>query len=290
MNRRQFIVNSLRGLIVLGIGKGFYNTTSSSLMLEEQTINIPGLSPSFKGLKIAQLSDIHSSPIVSQRLIQEAVHAVMDKKPDVICLTGDFVSGTTKFFSGSIGEFNEKYLHKCIESLTGLSAPMGIYGVLGNHDFWSGEKAVKLITEACSERLGVRWLRNSSFRLQRRKGYISILGIDDYWQPASSIHSAMKGTADNDIKILLSHNPDVNEEIEANKIKIDLVISGHTHGGQFVLPFIGAPFLPSAFGQKYRCGLVRDGNRQTYISRGVGHLLFPIRINCPPEATVLTLV
>lgn len=290
MNRRQFIVNALRGLVILGVGKGVYNTTSPSLVIEEQTVHIPDLPSSFKGFRIAQLSDIHSSFIVSSGLIREAVKGVMERRPDMICLTGDFISGETKFLSGSIGGFNEKYLHKCLESLAGLSAPMGIYGVLGNHDFWSGEKAVKSITEAFTEKLGVRWLRNSNQKIQKGGKHICIMGIDDYWQPSSSIYSALKGSADDEIRILLSHNPDINQEIEIGKIKIDLVISGHTHGGQFVFPFIGAPYIPSAFGRKYIAGLVRDGKRQTYISRGVGHLLFPIRVNCPPEATILNLI
>lgn len=288
--RREFIVNGARAAVLLGIGKGAYNATDYNLRLETPQIRIPGLPAPFQGLKIAQLTDLHASFIVSEGLLRSAARLVMQKKPDVICLTGDFVTGETKFLSGSIGSFNMKHLEKCLIALEGLSAPMGIYGVLGNHDFWSGNPAVEAIVEGFSKRLGVVWLRDRGVRLAKGGGGIDLLGVDDYWQAASSVRNALKGVDENGVRILLSHNPDINELIELEKHRIDLVISGHTHGGQIVAPFIGAPFMPSKFGQKYLAGLVKDNDRQTYISRGVGHLMAPVRLNCPPEATVMTLV
>jgi uncharacterized protein len=113
--------------------------------------------------------------------------------------------------------------------------------------------------------------------------------VDDYWANSCSLARACQGLDPQTVKILLSHNPDINEDISDLGLEIDLVLSGHTHGGQVVAPLIGQPVMPSRFGQKYRAGLVFDGNRQTYISRGVGHLLAPLRFNCAPEATVLRL-
>ncbi len=287
--RREFIVNGARAAVLLVIGKGAYNATDYNLRLETPQIRIPGLPAPFKGLRIAQLTDLHSSFIVSAGLLSSAARLVMKERPDVICLTGDFVTGQTKFLSGSIGDFNEKHLEKCAAALEDLSAPMGIYGVLGNHDFWSGKPAVEAITEGLSRRLGVVWLRNRGVRLTKGGAGIDLLGVDDYWETSSSVAAALKGGDEDGVRILLSHNPDINELIELERHRIDLVISGHTHGGQIVAPIFGAPFMPSKFGQKYLAGLVRDGNRQTYISRGVGHLLAPIRLNCPPEATLITL-
>lgn len=288
--RREFLVNGIRVAVVLGLGTGAYNTTRYNLRLETPQIHIPGLPPPFKGLKIAQLTDLHSSFIVSEGLLRSATRLVMEENPDVVCLTGDFVTGETKFFSSSIGSFNNKHLEKCISALKGLSAPMGIYAVLGNHDFWSGKEAIKAITNGFSSRLNVVWLRNRGIRLEKKGEKIDILGVDDYWESSSSVGDALRGVDKDGVRILLSHNPDINEQIELERHRIDLVISGHTHGGQIKAPIIGAPFMPSKFGQKYLSGLVRDGLRQTYISRGVGHLMAPIRLNCPPEATVMTLV
>ena len=288
--RRKILVNAFRGMALLGAGKGFYNTTPLHLELVEQEISLDGLPKSFHGLKIAQLSDLHASAIVSNGLIKSAAQMAMDLKPDLIFLTGDFVSGSTKFLSGHVGEFNKRHLDECIDALSGLSVPLGIYGVLGNHDFWSGKAAVETIMASFTKKLKVNWLRNESVTIEKGGHSIHLLGVDDYWEASCSLSRACRGLGEKSVKILLSHNPDINEEIELLGKTIDLVISGHTHGGQVVAPFIGQPVIPSKYGQKYRAGLVRDGARQTYISRGIGHLLVPLRINCPPEVSLLKLV
>ena len=117
---------------------------------------------------------------------------------------------------------------------------------------------------------------------------IVLLGVDDYWSHKFSLPKALKGVNGSDAKILLSHNPDVNTVIMP-KMGIGLILSGHTHGGQIKLPFIGSPFIPSEFGQKYIEGIVRDGVRTTYGSSGVGSMILPARFNSPPEVTILTL-
>ncbi|KJU85391.1 metallophosphoesterase [Candidatus Magnetobacterium bavaricum] len=166
---------------------------------------------------------------------------------------------------------------------------MGIYGVLGNHDFWSGRDAVDTICRCFTDKIGVVWLRNKNVRIKRGAHSIYILGIDDYWERSCSLMDACKGIDIQAVKILLSHNPDINIDIESSKKKIDVVLAGHTHGGQVVFPFIGAPFLPSTLGQKYISGVVKDGVRQTYITTGVGNNMIPMRYNCPPEVAIITL-
>lgn len=113
--------------------------------------------------------------------------------------------------------------------------------------------------------------------------------MDDYWESSYSLTKALQGVPEDSCRILLSHNPDVNENIESQGEQIDLIISGHTHGGQIVLPYLGAPYLPSPFGQKYRAGLIRDGERQTYVSRGLGVFFVPVRLNCQPDVSILSL-
>jgi len=277
------------GVLAASMGKGVYNTSSSQIRLETVPVKINSLPPSFRGFKIIQLSDIHSSLIVGRHHIAEAVDLAMSQKPDLIVLTGDFISGKTKFGSGSIGEFDRKYLDRCIEGFSLLKAPMGLYGVLGNHDFWSGAEAVTTITKEFERHLGVTWLRNRHVILEKGKDRLALLGVDDYWETSCSLELAYKGLDKSQAKILLSHNPDINEVVHSS-MKIDLILSGHTHGGQVVMPFIGMPFMPSPFGQKYREGLIRDGGRQTYITRGIGHLVAPVRFNCPPEVTLIKLV
>ncbi len=136
------------------------------------------------------------------------------------------------------------------------------------------------------KRAAIRVLRNQHVTLAKDKESIQLLGIDDYWHTwdlRKTLHRVPKQS----VKIFLSHNPDINWKIKPSH-KIDLVLSGHTHGGQVAFPFVGAPFSPTQ-NHRYLRGLVSDGDRQTYITRGVGHLVAPIRFNCTPEVTLITL-
>lgn len=288
ITRRKFISHAMRAGVVLGAGKGLYNTSSYSVELVEQDILLKGLPKSFDGVRVALLSDTHSSMIVSKKLLKEAADAVMSKKPDIILLGGDYISGAIKFLSTSIGKFNKKHLDKLLDAFSVLKAPMGIYGVLGNHDLWGGEEVAQTIIDGFTSKLGAVWLRNSSVELSKGTDKITLIGIDDYWSNGS-ILGTIKTIDKDSVRLLLSHNPDINEEIDLLEERIELVLSGHTHGGQVNMPLVGAPYLPSKYGQKYKAGLVRDGLRQTYITRGVGTLIMPVRFNALPEATVLTL-
>ncbi|WP_246551223.1 metallophosphoesterase [Geobacter hydrogenophilus] len=279
----------LRGIIIAGLGKGFHNTTSGQVELVRMPVTIRNLPASLRGLKIGLLTDLHASFIVSGETIRTAGRLLMAENPDLIVMAGDYISGSTRFLSGSIGEFKHEHLSRCVDALANLKASLGIYGVLGNHDFWSGHESVKAICEAFTRQIGMVWLRNRSVELHKGGSSFHLLGVDDYWEESCSLTGACRGLAADSVRILLSHNPDINDDIALSRQRIDLVLSGHTHGGQVVMPLLGQPVMPSKFGQKYRAGLVRDGDRQTYISRGVGCLLAPIRLNCPPEATVLTL-
>lgn len=290
LSRRKFLKGSV-GVMALagfGLGKSYFNTFKSQIRLEKVQIKIPRLPSAFRGLKIAQLSDLHSSSIVSKNHIAHAVDLVMGEKPDMVVLTGDYIGGSLRF-GGEVHDFEKEYVDRCADALSSLKAPMGVIAVLGNHDFWSGPEATASIYEEFEKRVGAVWLRNSHIPLKLKGQRLDILGVDDYWEDSFSIRKAVRGTKSNIPKILLSHNPEVNEILRPN-YGIDLVLSGHSHGRQVILPFIGAPFAPGLKSMKYLKGLVRDGARQTYITRGVGHLVAPVRLNCPPEATLITLV
>lgn len=289
MTRRRLLAYGARGMALSLAGLGFWSTRPSQIDLTLPAVAIQDLPDSFDGLTLALLTDFHASVIVGKEHIREAARLAMSQKPDIITLTGDFISGSTKFLSGDIGKFNESYLIDLLDALRGLQAPLGIFGVLGNHDFWSGAGAVTAIMEALSGALGVVWLRNTAVRLTRGGESLDILGVDDFWEASCSLDKAYRAMDNRAPKILLSHNPDINADIRP-RMRVDLVLSGHTHGGQVVIPGIGMPFLPSSFGQKYREGLVHDEGRQTYVSRGIGHLLAPVRLNCPPEVAIIRMV
>jgi predicted MPP superfamily phosphohydrolase len=287
ITRRNFIRLSILGLLALTGTKGFYN--SRNLELVKLKVSLKHLPHAFDGLKVGQISDIHAGPLVPQNLIREGVDIIIANQPDMIVLTGDFVSGATKFLWTSYGGFKERHYNYCMEELGRLKAPLGVFAVLGNHDFWSGEEVALKIAHGL-EGLGVHVLRNKAVPIERKGQYLYIVGVDDYWEGSYSLTDALINIPEDACRILLSHNPDINEDIENLGEDIDFILSGHTHGGQVVLPFVGALYIPSPFGQRYLAGLIRDQERQTYVSRGLGLFFVPIRINSPPDVSLLTLV
>ncbi|MEW6263051.1 MAG: metallophosphoesterase [Thermodesulfobacteriota bacterium] len=283
-----------RGLLRLGLltfvglagGRGFFN--SRRIEAEEVAVKLERLPPAFDGFKMAQITDIHAGPLVSTEMIRAGVEAVMSRRPDLVVLTGDFVSGATRILWTTYGGFKNHHLTSCLKELSRLAAPLGVYGVLGNHDFWSGAEATRKL-ELGLRGLGVRLLRNQTVSLKRDGETLLLAGVDDYWEGSYNLDKVLREVPASACVVLLSHNPDVNEDLDSLGRTVDLMVSGHTHGGQVVLPWLGAPYLPSPFGQKYRAGLVRDGARQTYVSRGLGVFFVPVRLNCPPEVTIITL-
>ena len=289
LSRRLFLKVGLGifGVTALGVGKGYSNTLSSQIKVERVPIRLKHLPEAFRGFKIAQLSDLHSSPLVDKEHLEHAVDLALAEKPDLIVLTGDFIGHTLRTHPKEIHEFDSQYLDNLIAAVARAKAPSGTYAVLGNHDFWSGPEVTKRIVHDFEMRAGIPVLRNRRVTLTKEEESIQLLGIDDYWH-TWNLKKALRKVPKQSVKILLSHNPDINRQIKPSH-KIDLVLSGHTHGGQVSFPFIGTPFTPTQ-SPKYLRGLVRDGDRQTYITRGVGHLVVPIRFNCPPEVTLITLV
>lgn len=287
ITRRNFIRICSLGLLSIIGAKGFFN--SRSLRLNSREVGLKRLPRAFDGLKLCQITDIHAGPLVPRSLIRDGVDIAMANRPDLIVLTGDFVSGATKFLWTSYGGFKQHHYDYCMEELSRLNAPLGVFAVLGNHDFWSGQEVALKIIDGLKN-IGVQVLRNEAVPLKRKGQNLYIIGVDDYWEESYNLPKALETVPEDDCRILLSHNPDVNENIDSLKERIDLIVAGHTHGGQVVLPFIGALYIPSPFGQKYREGLVRDKERKTYISHGLGLFFVPVRINCPADVSLLTLV
>jgi len=286
ITRRGFIRLSILGALSLVGGKGFLN--SRNLELLKVKVRLKRLPSAFDGLKVGQITDIHAGPLVPPKLIRKGVDLIIARRPDLIVLTGDFVSGATKILWTTYGGFKQRHYNYCMEELGRLKAPLGVFAVLGNHDFWSGPEVAAKVARGL-ENIGVRVLRNEAVPIETESQHLYIAGVDDYWENSYSLTKALEGIPEDICRILLSHNPDVNQDVEFLKRRIDFIISGHTHGGQIVLPFVGAPYLPSPFGQKYRAGLVRDGERETFVSRGLGLFFVPVRLNCPPDVSVITL-
>jgi uncharacterized protein len=232
------------------------------------------------GVRILQLSDLHASPAVPFALIEKSVEMGLETKPDVICLTGDFITDATPF---------DKAQYTRILRRLASSAP--IFATLGNHD--GGSWAAKFhgyrdatVVRGLLQSSGIPLLHNRSEVVRVRDQSIRFAGVGDLWSLGVDGALAFAGVRADNPAILLAHNPDTKDVLAHEPW--DLMLSGHTHGGQVVLPFVGERFVPVR-DKRFIAGLKRWNGRQIYVTRGVGSVL-GIRVNCRPEVTVLDLV
>lgn len=244
------------------------------LKVEKVDVRIRGLSTEFDGFTVCQVTDVHHSPFVRLGYIERVVEKANSLKPDLTVLTGDYIDDTSE------------YIAPAIKALSGLKARRGLLSVLGNHDHFTG----KARTVEALRSHGIPLLENGHTLIESGGSALCVAGVRDYLEDFPDAASAMKGVDKEIPRILLSHHPDYAEHLPGDE-RVDLVISGHTHGGQIRAPFSYAPVLPSAYGQKYSGGLVALEGRDTlvYVSRGVGVVGIPARINCPPELTLIRL-
>lgn len=239
-------------------------TTVADPQISHFELPLPRLPPALHGLRIAHLSDIHYGLFLSRKALLRSLELTMARRPELIAITGDFVTQSPVF------------IEPVCELLSELRAPLGVFAVLGNHDFRAGAEP---LTRALRRR-GIVVLRNQHRVLRRRGEPFEVAGIDDSRQHPD-LAAALGPTARN-FTLLLAHNPLALPQAAA--CGVDLVLSGHTHGGQIRFRF-AAPlyerFLPSGF--------LSLNHTQMYISRGLGKVILPMRVGAPPELAFLTL-
>lgn len=249
-----------------------WNVEPYMTQVERVQISLPRLPGAFEGVTIAQLSDLHLGPYVSEEHLLKAVQMTNALKPDAIVLTGDLVNSSWR------------YIQPCADIISRLDAPLGVYAVLGNHDYWVG--FLNLMLQSL-KKTGITLLRNQAVPVTRGRSTLYLVGIDDLWLRLADVRRALERVPHNACKIALMHEPDF-ADISA-QAEIDLQLSGHSHGGQVRLPFVGPLILPK-YGEKYPMGFYRVGNfTRLYTTRGIGVLPPGVRFNCPPEITLLTL-
>ncbi len=249
---------------------GFWHRQRLEVVTTE--IGIAGLAPAFDGYRIAYLSDLHKSAIVPRWWLERAVRSAIEVRPDLIALGGDFVHDDVRYAPG------------LAELLAPLAAPDGVVAVLGNHDHYIGPGHVRDALRAA----GIVELLNVPKILRRGDAELAVAGVGDLQCEVIDFVAAVGSVPPHVPRIVLSHDPDVFAYWPAEH-RLDLMISGHTHGGQAYLPILGPPFVPSQFGLRYLKGLFREGERQLYVSRGVGASGVPFRWGCPAELTVIVL-
>jgi hypothetical protein len=242
-----------------------------SLRTRTVAFSSPDLPAAFDGLRVAFVSDVHHGPYFSRERVRNAVARVNALHPDVIVLGGDYVYRSAEFVEPVFAELGR------------LQAPLGVYAVLGNHDHWVDP--VKTRKALAASR--IRALDNRGYWLQRGSSRIRLCGVDDLWEGRQDLAAAVDGATTGDFVLLASHNPDFVETLGGEPV--DLVLSGHTHGGQVTLFGLWAPAVPSDYGQKYRAGLVLDGPVPAFVTTGVGTTVVPLRLFASPEVVLLTL-
>jgi len=252
-----------------GMGSALYTTMIEPRrpVLERVTLHLPSLPPDLAGLRIGHISDFHLGFLHTRANTMWAVRQMQEEVPDLLVLTGDFVSF-------------ERAIPTLPELFAPLTAPLGVYAVPGNHDHWEGLDAIR----AHLEPLGITFLMNVNRRLRWRGASFWLAGVDDMWYGQPDLDAALEGIPHDAFTILLAHPPDYADI--ATERAIALQISGHTHGGHMQLPKLGWFCVPY-HGFRYISGLEQVGTMHLYITRGVGGM--PVRLNCRPEATILTL-
>lgn len=277
-SRRTFLRRGVYGLTAVSFSGTAYGLFLEKHSYELNDVEFPirNLHPSLDGFSISLISDIHSSVFMTKKDMDRYVDLVNEIGSDMIVVPGDFVNS------------NLEEVYPFAEAFGNLRSPYGVFGVMGNHDYYNSNPAlVAKEVDAC----GVKLLRNDRIVVERAGGTFQLLGIDDVSRPqqAEAAMDASIGQGTMNIpRILLCHRPYFLPQAAARNI--DLVLSGHTHGGQIVLAQFGDVVIaPASLASRYVWGRYNYGRSQMYVSRGVGTVGLPIRINCPPEITKIRL-
>jgi uncharacterized protein len=277
LTKRQFLK------MTAGLGLGFGIPGSGALayaagfephrvVAEHIPVRLTSLPAAFDGFRIALLSDFHLYPFTTIDIVQEAIQIANRFKPDLVLLAGDFIYGAVDAAFDLVPLFHQ------------FDAGKGVFAVLGNHDV---RKGPKIVAQALAKG-GVELLRNRGVTIQLGSDSIYLAGIDSVFAGSPRPKVAFDNRKSDLTSIVLLHEPDYIEDLVESKIPVDLQLSGHSHGGQVRLP-LGGPLLLPPWGQLYDRGLYRIENAQIYTTRGIGMVGVPVRFNCPPEVTCITL-
>ena len=280
------------------IGAGFFGSlvygfsNKYRYQLRRVQMAFEKLPASFKGLKLVQISDIHSGSFTNKLAVQKGVEKIMNEKPDIILFTGDLVNDRSTEMDNFMDIFRQ------------LKAPLGVYSVLGNHDYgdytsWQSAAEKKTNMERLKRvhaDLGWRLMLDENTQIERNGERISLIGVQNIsgkagFRSYGDLSKAYSGIDEQHFKILLSHDPSHwDAEVIKKYPEIDLMLSGHTHGFQFGVEIPGFKWSPVQYVYKQWAGHYVQGRQQLYVNRGFGFLAYPGRVGILPEITVIELV
>lgn len=241
------------------------------VQLKRQKIHIRTLPEPLEGLRVGLLSDLHVERRGSAAVVERAVRVIMRARPDLIAVTGDFAE-------------DDEGLERVLDALTPLEAPLGVFAVPGNHDHKAG---IHHWHRSMRVRKAIRDLTNRFVMIERDGLRICVGGVDDFQEGRPQL--TMPPPDSRDLTIVLAHSPDQAEHCRRSYDAVDLIVSGHTHGGQVRVPLLGAPVNSAQYPDLYEQGLRRRPWTQVYTTRGLGTSGLPIRFLARPEVTLLEL-
>jgi predicted MPP superfamily phosphohydrolase len=276
LDRRSFL--KVLGHVLAAYGLGTLGAYQYSIHLEPEWLSVTkillplkAIGGALDGFKIVQLSDFHLYPYTDIELVQSAVTITQRLEPDLVVLTGDYVLDLADV------------VFDLAEVLSQLNSVHGVYAILGNHDYWTDAEVVK----QGLEEQGISVLKNKGVQIAVGRDVLYLAGLDDGWDGKPDVDAALSTWSEGMPTIMLLHEPDFWDLYKSDP-RIDLQLSGHSHGGQVRLPGYGAPILPD-YGRKYDHGLYHFSDRYLYVNRGIGVVPPPVRFNCRPEVTEITL-
>lgn len=292
ITRSEFLSQAAMIASALPLGAMAYGVISGAhdYRVKRITVKLPNLPKSFDGLRIGQVSDIHSGSFFNKTAVKGGVEMMMKEKPDVLFFTGDLVNNESSEVKDYTEIFNK------------LKAPLGVYSVTGNHDYgnykaWDSQEAKRNNFQdllASHKHMGYDILMNEHRMLEQGGEKIAIIGIENWgmgrFPKYGKMNEAYAGTEEAPVKLLLSHDPSHwDEEVRKLYPDIDIMFAGHTHGFQFGVEIGGFKWSPSQYVYKQWAGLYTEGKQHLYVNRGFGYLGYPGRIGMPPELTIVEL-
>jgi predicted MPP superfamily phosphohydrolase len=281
-SRRKFLTYGARLAVGGAAAAGVYSILVETrwFRVSNRVHRLKGLPPELDGLRIVQLTDIHHGPTMSPNYVRQVIEAANDVNADLVLLTGDYVYRSPM------------YIQPVMNELAKLRGKIGVIGVLGNHDWWQDGPA----TKRAFREIGVPLVDNDRLFLTPDRKLLTsadrglcIAGIGDYTEDVVDFERALANVPADMPRLLMSHNPDAAEDTRLSRggYRVDLMLCGHTHGGQVWIPGIGTPILPSRYGQKYASGLVKGPVCDVFVCRGVGTTVLPMRFCVRPEVAVI---
>jgi predicted MPP superfamily phosphohydrolase len=273
------VIRAVIGLVLLLLVScvvwGFF-IEPNRLVVRQETIQIDKWPKELSGLRIAIIADIHTGgPFIDEKKLRQIVERTNQLNPDLIVLLGDYMSP------------NSWHSHRVEPEVTAaalkdLHAPLGVYTVLGNHDWWyNGEKVRRAFQQN-----GIPVLEDEVAEIKWHDSSFWLVGLADLWTRPQHINETIARVPQGSTIIALTHNPDIFPRVPQT---VPLLLAAHTHGGQVNIPLIGTPIVPSRFGRKYTAGHIFEDGHHMFVTTGIGTSILPVRFRVPPEIVILTI-